>query len=148
MSADRGWAFLQPTDVMLATEAVKRYQNSAAHFVLFENGTALFLKPQMDKDEIIAGAMDELKMKRDFEVSPMKDGNFTVWLAPSVCVFISAQEAKDILLVIRAREAERLASKQQENPMPEDAIIGLAGREKAHKDAQHKNLVFRSHERT
>jgi hypothetical protein len=73
----------------------------------------------------------------------MKDGNFTVWLAKSVCVFLSAKEVREIVTNVRSREANRIAEGIQDKGMPEDAVIGIAGREKAHRDAEAKIQVFR-----
>jgi hypothetical protein len=127
------WKILKPTDVGMAGEAVSRYTDHEALFVLFENGTALLLKPGMETKEVIDGAMEELSFKRDFRVMPMKDGHFTVWLANPVCVFISKDEAKEIVAYVRSSDRE----------MPEDMAIGIAGREKAHRDANSKKQVFR-----
>lgn len=137
------WTVLKPTNVEMASEAISRYTDGEALYILFENGTALILKPEMETDEVINGAMAELEFKRDFNVMPMKDGNFTVWLAQPVCVFLSAIEVKEIIAYVRSNEEKRIADGVQERPMPEDMIIGIAGREKAHRDTRHKNRILR-----
>ncbi len=137
------WEILKPADAEKASEAISRYTNESAFYLLYENGTALLIKRDLATDEAINGAMVELEFKRDFEVMPMKDGNYTVWLAKSVCVFISKREATEIIRYVRANEEVRIAAGIQDRPMPEDMIIGIAGREKAHRDAKNKNLVYR-----
>ena len=82
-------------------------------------------------------------MKRDFNVMPMKDGNFTVSLANPVIVFLSASETKEIVSAVRSIEAKRIAEGLQDGEMSEHTIIGFAGREKAHRDAEAKKQVFR-----
>ncbi len=129
------WAVLKPTDVALAGEAISRYMDHEALFILFENGTALLLKPESESEEVISGAMTELSSKRDFDVMPMKDGHFTVWLANPVCVFISKEEAEDVVAYARNQDKERIAAEGLDGEMPEHMIIGIAGREKAHRDA-------------
>jgi hypothetical protein len=137
------WTILKPTNIELASEAVSRYTDGEALYLLFENGTALILKPEMERDEVINGAMGELEFKKDFKVVPMQDGNFTVWLAQPVCVFISAKEAQDIIAYVRSNEEKRIACGIQDKPMPSDMIIGIAGREKAHRDAKSKKQIYR-----
>jgi hypothetical protein len=137
------WDFLTPTNASLAGEAISHYMDMQARFVLFENGTVLFLKPELDNDRVIEGAMNEVAMTRDFDVKSMEDGHFTVWLASAVCVFISSDEAKKILATVCESEKKRMNEGAQNMEMPEDAIIGIAGREKAHRDSVAKKQVLR-----
>jgi len=137
------WTILKPTNLEMASDAISRYTDRAALYILFENGTALILKPEMETDEVINGAMAELEFKRDFKVMPMKDENFTVWLAQPVCVFISAKEPQEIIAYVRSNEKKRIAEGVQDSSMPEDMIIGIAGREKAHRDAKYQKRILR-----
>jgi hypothetical protein len=137
------WDFLTPTETSLASVAISRYVGALARFVIFENGTVLFLKAELDSETIIEGAMNELAMKRDFNVKRMDDGHFTIWLAHPVCVFIASDEAVKILTTVRDSEKKRMEEGIQDREMPEDVILGIAGREKAHRDAFAKRQVFR-----
>ena len=135
----------------LAVEAISRYMDQSARFVLFEQGTALLLKPELDKPQVIAGAMNEVRMNTDFKVMPMQDGNFVIWIASAVCVFISSAEATQLIVLLRADPTIALFPGESFPEAPKDAdhyLVGLAARAKAHVDsldqvqaARHEPLV-------
>jgi hypothetical protein len=140
------WRPSKPTVSSVAQDAIAYYMDHEARFVLFENGTALLLKPELDQPEIISGAMSELKFKPDFEVMPMKDGNFLVWLASPVCVFISAAEAIELIDELKKNSSAALFPGESfvANPQnPDHYFVGLAGRAKGQLDAKEQKQVAR-----
>jgi hypothetical protein len=109
-----------------------------ARFVFFEQGTALLLKPELDQPRVIAGAMNEVRLRPDFEVMPMRDGNFLVWIASAVCVFISSTEATELVALLKADPTVALFPGESFLAAPKDSdhyFLGLAARAKAHADS-------------
>jgi hypothetical protein len=140
------WYPRKPSDHSFARDAIAGYMDHKATFVLFENGTALMLKPELDGQEVIAGAMSELKFKTDFSVMPMKDGNFLVCLVSPVCVFVSAEEAEEIISTLRSNQAIAMFPGESfvSNPKhPDHQLVGLTGRAKGHIDAVEQIQVAR-----
>ena len=139
------WQFSPASSPTQVVEVVASYMDHTAMFVLYEYGTVLLLKPELDRPEVIAGAMREARFKTDFKVMPMKDGNFLVWLASPLCVFVSAEDAasslesleQDASLALYPGEAFMGGTNRR------DYIIGLAGRARAHKDSLRQNQVAR-----
>jgi len=133
-----------------AVKAISGYMDESALFVLFEHGTALLLKPELDRPEVIAGAMREVRMKPDFNVMPMRDGNFLVWIASPVCVFISSSEATELMALLKADPTVALFPGESFLAAPKNPdhyLIGLAARAKAHADSRDQIQVAR-HEPT
>lgn len=122
----------------LAVEAISRYMDQSARFVLFGQGTALLLNPELDNPQVIAGAMNEVRMKTDFKVMPMLDGNFLIWIASAVCVFVSSAEATQLVGLLRTDPTIALFPGESFPEAPKDAdhyLVGLAARAKAHVDS-------------
>lgn len=134
----------------LAVEAISKYLDKKARFVLFENGTALLLKPELDRPQVIAGAMHEVRMKSDFNCMPMRDGNFLVWIASPVCVFISSVEAIELAALLKADPTVALLPGESflaAPANPDHYLVGLAARAKAHADSM-KQIQVARHEPT
>jgi hypothetical protein len=132
------WRPATPSDHVFARESIAGYMDHKATFVLFENGTALMLKPDLNRPDVIAGAMSDLKFKTDFKVMPMKDGSFLVWLASPVCVFIGPVEAGTVISALKPDPAIAMLPGEnflRSTEQPDHMLIGLAGRAKAHLDA-------------
>lgn len=129
-----------------AREAIARYMDHEATFVLFENGTALLLKQGLDRPEVISGAMNEVRFKTDFNVMPMRDGNYLVWLASPVCVFLSALEAEEAVTSLKIDPTEAMFPGESfvASPKhPDHSLIGLAGRAKGYLDSRFQVQVGR-----
>jgi hypothetical protein len=139
------WQFSPIRSPAQAVEAVAGYMDHEARFVLYEYGTVLLLKPELDRPEVVDGAMREARFKTDFRVMHMKDGNFLVWLASPLCVFVSAEDASSALASLEQDPSPTLYPGETflGGSNRRDYIIGLAGRARAHKDSLKQNQVAR-----
>lgn len=135
-----------PCDPATAREAIARYMDQEARFVVFQNGTALLLKPELDRPAVINGAMNEVRFKTDFNAMPMKDGNYLVWLASPVCVFLSALDAEEAVASLKADPSAAMLPGESfvASPKhPDHFLIGLAGRAKGYLDSRFQIQVAR-----
>jgi len=140
------WQSPRTAPPAVARDAIARYMDYKARFALFENGTALLFKAAMDHEEAIVGAMTELRFRPDFNVMPMKDGNYLVWLASAVCVFVSSEEAALAIESLRHDHTSALFSGEAfvgSSTNPDHHLIGLAGRAKGHRDSFEQRLILR-----
>jgi len=118
---------------------VKKYMDDEAKFALFDNGSCLMLKDKSNIENIIQGAMKEARKILDFKVYPMNDGDFLVFFASPLLVYVGKEEFWDQRDEIERRKVD-LKFKSEElialgDRVPDDMLVGLYARGKLQNDA-------------
>jgi len=119
---------------------VMKYMDDEATFAQFPAGTCLMLKPVDDIDATIKGAMIESRRIADFKVYPMRDGDYLVFFASALLVYVGKDEFLNMKDQIVDRvddlkfDGEAIASPV--TPMEvDDIFVGLYARGKLQCDA-------------
>jgi hypothetical protein len=122
----------------LVSHQVSKYMENKATFAQFENGTCLMLKPVPNLDEAVQGSLREAKYLPDFKVYQMEDGDFLVFFANPLLVYVGKEEFVEREPELRRRlddlkfPGEALATPQG---MPEThMLVGLYARGKLQRD--------------
>jgi hypothetical protein len=76
----------------LISNQVMKYMDNEATFAQFHAGTCLMLQPVEDLDGTIVGAMKEARRIADFKVYPMKEGDYLVFFASPLLVYVGKDE--------------------------------------------------------
>jgi len=131
------------SDFELVSQQVTKYMDNEATFAQFTNGSCLILKPVENINEVIDGAMREARRIADFKVYGMRDGDFLVFFAGALLVYVGKDEFKqrkaDILL--RKNElmfpSENILNPNSGERSEEELLVGLYARGKLQRDAWH-----------
>ena len=103
-------------------------------------GACLILKPVDDLAATIVGAMEESRRIADFKVYPMLDGDFLVFFASSLLVYVGREE----FATMRERIVADLDNLKFPSEVitaaaaplrPDDVLVGLYARGKLQRDA-------------
>ncbi|QVQ26163.1 hypothetical protein [Achromobacter deleyi] len=124
----------------LISNQVMKYMDNEATFAQFHAGTCLMLQPVEDLDETIAGAMKEARRIADFKVYPMKEGDYLVFFASPLLVYVGKDEFEEQKQeVVKRLEELKFPGeviKPDAIPLGEaDVLIGLYARGKLQFDA-------------
>lgn len=126
------------TNFDTTTQQVSKYMDGEAIFAQFAAGSCLMLKPDMDIDATVRGAMREARSIADFKVYPMKEGDYLVFFASALLVHVGADEFRQLKVEIVERGRELLfpgESFLQGPERKEDFLVGIYARGKLQRDA-------------
>lgn len=136
----------EPTGLMpeqLLKRQVSKYMDYQVRFAAFRNGTCLMLKDAPNLDELIDLAIQKAKTIRDFRVHHMKDGDYLVFFASPLLVYVGKEEFEDSKAEIMRRIAELKFPDEEmlyggggdDRPaVRRDFLVGLYARGKLHGD--------------
>jgi hypothetical protein len=123
----------------LVSQQVSKYMEHKATFAQFENGTCLMLKQVPNLDEVVQGALREAKYLPDFKVYQMDEGDFLVFFANPLLVYVGREEFADREAELRRRsDALKFPGEALATPagMSEtQMLVGLYARGKLQRDA-------------
>jgi len=129
---------LAPLEVV--ARQVAKYMENKAPFAQFENGTCLMLKPVSELEQVIRGALQEARYLPDFKVYAMEDGDFLVFFANPLMVYVGKEEFAERESELQSRADElRFPSEAFATPggmSPKEMLIGLYARAKLQRDAR------------
>jgi uncharacterized caspase-like protein len=119
-----------------------------ATFAQFPEGTCLMLKRGAEPDHVIAGALKEARRITDFEVHQMKDGDFLVFFANPLLVYVGKDEYRERADEIRKRVSDLKFSSEEMVEFSGSSdetkrLIGLYARGKLQRDAWQQSLSYR-----
>jgi hypothetical protein len=129
---------LAPLEVV--ARQVAKYMENKASFAQFENGTCLMLKPVPNLEEVIRGALEEARHLPDFKVYAMEGGDFLVFFATPLMVYVGKEEFAERESELQRRVDElRFPSEAFVTPNgmpPKEMLVGLYARAKLQRDAR------------
>ena len=102
-------------DADVVTEQVMKYMDRNANFAQFANGTCLMLKPVPNLSETIDGALREARRLAEFKVYRMAEGDYLVFFASPLMVYVGKEE-------FAAREHE-IRQRLEDLKFPEEHVI-------------------------
>ncbi|MDZ4055559.1 MAG: hypothetical protein U1D69_01110 [Polynucleobacter sp.] len=106
------------------------------------------LKRGAEPDHVIAGALKEARRITDFEVHQMKDGDFLVFFANPLLVYVGKDEYRERADEIRKRVSDLKFSSEEMVEFSGSSdetkrLIGLYARGKLQRDAWQQSLSYR-----
>jgi hypothetical protein len=125
---------------VVATQVLK-YMDNEATFAQFPNDSCLMLKPVENLHEVIVGSLTEARRIPDFRVFQMKEGDFLVFFASALLVYVGKEEFASIQGEVTSRRAELLfpsesfASPHQSERAEIEFLVGIYARGKLQRDA-------------
>ncbi len=102
-------------DAQVVSEQVMKYMDKNANFAQFANDTCLMLKPVSNLSETIDGALREARRLAEFKVYKMGEGDYLVFFASPLLVYVGKEE-------FAAREAE-VRRRLEDLNFPEEHVI-------------------------
>ena len=124
----------------LVSSQVMKYMDEQAAFAQFSNDTCLMLKPVADLKEAIAEYHRKARYITAFKVYPMHDGDYLVFFASPLLVYVGKQEFIDNREQIERRISDLKFPSEFIKPVLEEPdqvnmLIGLYARGKLQRDA-------------
>jgi hypothetical protein len=123
-------------------DAMRSYGAGKGNFRIYENGTVLFIKAEFDTDADAHRCLEELAFSPDFNVLPMKNGNFFVSPHSIGAVLILADEIGRQLEALTIHKSGALYPEERFFLADENLPIGLVGRAKLCRDSIERNLIY------
>jgi hypothetical protein len=133
----------------LVSRQVLKYMDNAATFAQFKNGTCLMLKPVEKLQEVIQGVMREARTMPDFRVYNMEEGDYLVFFASPLLVYVGKDEFAARKVEIETRLSELFFPSETVKPLTESGgdtiMVGLYARGKLQRDAwgQDSHMIVR-----
>lgn len=126
---------------LLVSNQVLKYMDNEATFAQFPNDVCLMLKPVENIETVISGCMVEARRIADFKVYQMSDGDFLVFFASALIVYVGNEEFASRKEEISQRKGELMFSSESfispaESPRKQiELLVGLYARGKLQRDA-------------
>lgn len=135
-----GWEPESLASAELVSRQVMKYMDGSASFAQFECGTCLMLKRGLDSSHVIEGAMKEARSIIDFEVHSMNDGDYLVFFANPLLVYVGKEEFLNRSEEIRSRLGELHFPSESILPASQGSnetkmLVGIYARGKLQHDA-------------
>jgi len=124
----------------MVSEQVMRYMDGNARFAQFANDTCLMLKPVSNLAETIEGALREARRLAEFKVYRMEQGDYLVFFAGPLLVYVGRDEFLARTAEIQHRISELKFSEEHIVPTSQqkdetNVLVGLYARGKLQRDA-------------
>jgi hypothetical protein len=134
------WEPISTLDPAFVSSQVMKYMDGQAAFAQFDNDTCLMLKPVSDLREAIVEYHRKSKFITEFEVYPMHDGDYLVFFASPLLVYVGKQEFAENSMQIKKRVEELKFPSESIVPALRDTdethvLVGLYARGKLQRDA-------------
>jgi hypothetical protein len=134
------WEPVSVLDSKLVSEQVTKYMDNQAAFLQFSNDTCLMVKPVADLKEAIVEYHRKARYITQFKVFNMEDGNYLIFFASPLIVYVGKQEFLDQENEIKKRIDDLKFPSEIIVPLSQERddtnyLVGLYARGKLQRDA-------------
>ncbi len=134
------WEPVTTCDPVVVAEQISKYMERNVTFAQFANDTCLMLKLVPNLTEAIEGTIREARKFAEFKVYPMEEGDYLVFFASPLMVYVGKSEFATRQMEIRNRVVELNFPSESVIPASREnddinLLVGLYARGKLQRDA-------------